>query len=96
MTNDSNHSSNDVPFAINRLHRNIINNDTSHTSAHQLPEIENNNIHNFDQYIVNGFRIVSKMPLDIFKQCLVNHFHIQFKMNTVFWPKHMNSQPSKI
>jgi len=41
-----------------------------------------------EKYCSDGTRIVSKMPLSIFKQCLVNHFHIRLK-NDIVWPQHV-------
>ena len=50
---------------------------------------ECNNIHiskKCDKYIVKGKRVVSKMPLLLFRQCLVNHFDIRFKNHDIVWP----------
>ena len=40
-----------------------------------------------DITIKSDKKIVSKTPLSLFKQCLVNNFNIRFKMNNVVWPK---------
>ena len=84
--NVSNH---DSPFSINRLNRIIEGNDVDNC------EVVNSSL--FEEYIEDGYRIVSKMPLELFRQCLVNHFHIRFKMKSVFWPLHTNkNKPSDI
>ena len=58
-------------FAINRLNK------------QQSVNMEMNNIGGskdiFDQYLVNGRRVVRKNPFDIFHQCLIEHFYIRFK-----------------
>jgi hypothetical protein len=41
------------------------------------------NIHLFDKYVVDGCRIVSKMPLRSFQDCLVHHFDIRFSQNSI-------------
>ena len=41
------------------------------------------------KYTVDGKRVVSKMPLSLFQNCLVNHFDIQFKENSIVWPRHI-------
>ena len=37
-------------------------------------------------YTRNGYRLVNKMPMDLFKLCLVNHFDIRFQRNDIKWP----------
>ena len=88
--NDIDHvSNNDSPFSINRLNCTIEGNDVDNC------EVVNPSI--FEEYVEDGYQIVSKMPLKLFRQCLVNHFHIRFKMKSVFWPLHKkNIQPSDI
>ena len=43
------------------------------------------------KYTVNGNRIVSKMPLSLFRKCLLEHFDIRFKMNDIVWPQHIHN-----
>ena len=43
-----------------------------------------------EQYTKDGERIVAKMPLNMFRQCLANHFDIRFKRNDVTWPSRIN------
>ena len=86
--NQSNNETNTVPFSISRLNRNL-NSFNSHCM---------NIIHEsvFKEYTINGNRVVNKMPLDLFRQCLINHFDIRFKMNSIKWPKHIKNKPSAI
>ena len=65
-------------FAINRLNKQESINSTI------LPT-EGNKDH-LDQYVVNGRRVVRKIPFDIFQRCLIEHFDIRFQKNTVKWP----------
>ena len=83
--NNSNPTSN-VSFAVNRLNRHISGNVTNSTVR-----VDQNK---FSKYTENGFRIVSKMPLDVFRDCLIRHFDIRFKSNSVFWPKHLGKKPT--
>ena len=39
------------------------------------------------KYTVDGKRILSKMPLRLFRQCLIEHFYIKFKNNSIVWPQ---------
>ena len=73
-----------TPFAVTRLNRHLFMHD-EHVHDHN----ECNNIHistKCDKYIVNGKRVASKMPLLLFRQCLVNHFDIRFKNHDIVWP----------
>ena len=38
-------------------------------------------------YTVDGVRIVSKMPLELFRGCLVRHFNIRFQKHDISWLK---------
>ena len=73
-------------FAVSRLGRKFYNgeinteNEFKHTSASPSSDC-------FKKYTVNGKRIVSKMPLSLFKNGLVNHFDIRFKQNDIRWPQ---------
>ena len=88
-SNQTNHNNPSPPFCINRLNRSI---EASGVDCCDVIDPSE-----FEQYTEDGFRVVSKMPLELFRQCLVNHFHIRFKMNSVFWPFHNNdNKPSEI
>ena len=39
------------------------------------------------EYTRNNCRVVRKMPFELFKQCLINHFDIRFKKNDIVWPQ---------
>ena len=72
-------------FAINRLNRHFDSNEEDESSCE---EINNNHINKIcDKYVSNGKRIVRKMSLALFRQCLVNHFDIRFKRNDIIWPQ---------
>ena len=74
-----------TPFAIQQLNRNIRkDNDTRFNTR------RNNGKKISEQcrpYTVDGKRVVSKMPLSLFQNCLVNHFDIRFKHKTIGWPQ---------
>ena len=77
-----------TPFSLNRLNR-----DLSSFASDNLNSMDDSI---FNEFIVNGNRVVNKMPLDLFRQCLINHFDIRFKLNSVKWPKHIKKKPSVI
>ena len=83
-----NEVTNNQPFSISRLNRNLS----------RFANDDNNTIHEsiFKEYTINGKRVVNKMPLDLFRQCLINHFDIRFKMNSIKWPKHLKNKPADI
>ena len=74
-----------LPFAISRLNRDF--NETN--SKVEVDDTQPNTDTDFEKYIVGNKRIVSKMPLPLFQQCLVNNFDIRFKKKSVVWPKHI-------
>ena len=77
-----------TPFSIRRLNRNI-----------NIPQaIDTPPIHpsTFDEYTIHGKRIVRKMTLALFRQCLINHFDIRFQNNSIKWPKQFKTKPSSI
>ena len=80
------HDNMTTPFAIERLHSHPLNDDND-----ACDDIRPNEITNMSEYckkfMVNGKRMVSKMPLSVFRQCLINHFHIRFIRNDIIWPK---------
>ena len=80
--------SNDNLFAIMRLHRTITGN-VGNTNSRV-------DTHTFNKYVEDGYRVVSKMPLNTFRECLIRHFDIRFKNQSVFWPKHIGKKPTNI
>ena len=50
----------------------------------------------FDPYTVDGKRHVNKIPLELFRKVLINHFDIRFKMESVKWPKQFKVKPTSI
>ena len=74
------YSGNETNFAINRLHRNFSSHEVTHSDV-DLTSID------WESYTENGRRVVNKIPFHIFRQCLVNHFDIRFKQNSLKWPK---------
>ena len=75
-------------FATTRLNRSM-NNITYSNVKSTCPTL-------FDDFTINGKRIVSKMPLSLFRQCLINHFDIRFKMNSIYWPSNKSCTPTTI
>ena len=77
---------NDVPFAINRL--NTTNSSHVQEAFETCPQC---NTEQFDKYTVDGKRMVSKIPLKLFQERLVEHFDIRYKSNTIVWPRRMKN-----
>ena len=51
----------------------------------------------FKKHTVNGKRIVRKMPLRVFRERLVEHFDIRFRVKQdIAWPKRFKTTPSVI
>ena len=75
-----------APFAINRLNRNLVGSEVEVQNV----VIENNSVTNsninFSKYTVDGKRVVSMLPLDLFQERLIHHFDIRFKRNDLQWP----------
>ena len=69
-------------FAINRLQQN-----KSYNTRidHGEINLQKDNA-DLDQYLVDGRRVVRKMPMKLFQECLIEHFDIRFQQNTVVWP----------
>ena len=67
-----------VPFAIHRFH--------SHPIEDDLEEIVLVLSHG-TKYEINGVRVVRKMPLNIFRKCLMDYFNVLFKRKGLVWPK---------
>ena len=86
-----------VPFAITRLNRQFTEklNTELKLSDSIAYEDEGNRIINYNRYTVNGKRVVSKMPLSVFQNCLVENFDIRYKQNDIIWPRHIK-QPQVI
>ena len=77
----------ETPFAVQRLHR-LSNNDN--VQSHDDNDDNIVNTLHYNNYEVNGKRIVSKMPLTVFQNRLIEHFDICFKRNDIQWPKRIN------
>ena len=85
-----------TPFSISKLNRCFSESEKSATD--KLPkctdtsQAEVNDTYHIPWYkcTVNGKRVVSKMPLDVFQQYLVEHFDIRFKQNDIVWPCRIN------
>ena len=86
---NSNYQKNNVgKFAINRLQQN-----KSYVTRidHAGINLQKDNA-DLDQYLVDGRRVVRKMPMKLFQECLIEHFEIRFKENTVVWPSRCKTQ----
>ena len=84
----SNNVSDSTTFSLNRLNR-----DLSSYPSEKFVSVDESI---FKEFTENGKRVVRKMPLDLFRQCLINHFDIRFKTNSIQWPKHIKNKQSKI
>ena len=74
----------EIPFAMSRLsqptsHPENVNIATCVTERRSLASL-------CAKYTRNNCRVVNKMPLELFKQCLVNHFDIRFQKYDIKWP----------
>ena len=69
----------DIQFSLGRLNRltttNVPCNYTEYNDTY------------FDKYSIDGKRIVSKIPLEIFYERFIHHFDIRFKKNDLQWPQ---------
>ena len=76
------------PYAISRLNRHCVSSSECNSNANvdHTTHISNQ----CRRYTVDNKRIVSKMPLHLFRMCLVNHFDIRFKRNDLIWPSRCN------
>ena len=77
----------DTPFAITKLNRSLLGDDGS--EVHK--SLGSERTPSYDKYTINGKRIVANMPLNIFRDCLINHFDIRFQMKTIEWPLHLKN-----
>ena len=74
----------DIPFAMMRLNQPTTHPDSSNSTTGAAG---NKSIaQQCRAYTRNGYRVVNKMPMELFKQCLVNHFDIRFQRNDIKWP----------
>ena len=80
---------NDTSFAMMRLGNPLLNDNTSNNVI-DVPH-DTNFSSLCKDYTRNGYRVVRKMPLELFKQCLINHFDIRFKRNDIKWPQRMST-----
>ena len=74
----------EMPFAMTRLNQPTLhpvdyNSDDGAVAERSLSTL-------CKKYTRNNCRIVNKMPLKLFKKCLVNHFDVRFKKNDITWP----------
>ena len=79
----------ETSFAISRLNRKLdeILDQVAYDVQPKTTELRMESCDNFDEYTVNGKRVVAKMPLNVFQNCLVKHFDIRFKQNDIVWPR---------
>ena len=75
-----------TPFAVTRLNRDF-EMEANKTQEEDIPDLNDDDSKIFDKFTVNGKRIVSKMPLLLFRKCLVEHFNIRFQRNDITWPR---------
>ena len=46
----------------------------------------------FNQCMVDGKRVVAKMPLKVFQERLTHNFDMRFKNNDIKWPKRKSNK----
>ena len=83
----------ETPFAITRLNRHFASEEDSseeEVEEEQAGDATTNLSMRLDKYAIDGARIVSKIPLSLFKEALVQHFNIRFQKNDIIWPKRIN------
>ena len=73
-----------TPFAVQRLNRQIHMENQQHFNKRRNDQRSIGE--QCKKYTVNGKRIVAKMSLSLFQNCLVNNFDIRFKNKTIVWP----------
>ena len=83
------YDTNELPFAMSRLYQPTavlqhIHPDRSDIVS-ELTE-RSNLVPLCRKYTRDNYRVVNIMPLELFKQCLVNHFDIRFQKNVIKWP----------
>ena len=72
------------PYAISRLNRSFVSNNMGDMNTNDY--VGSHISVQCQKYTVNNKRVVQKMPLHLFKRCLINHFDIRFKRNDIVWP----------
>ena len=77
----------DTPFSIQRLNRDLTLVEDMESGYDTDDQIGMNT--SMTNYVEDGKRIVSKMPLSLFRQCLINHFAIRFQRDDIVWPRHI-------
>ena len=80
-----NDENNTLPFAISRLNTDL--NETC--SKVEVDGMNLDDAPDFAKHTCENKIIVSKMPLSLFQQRLVNHFDIRFKQKSIVWPRHV-------
>ena len=79
-----------VPFAISRLHRKFTDGSLEEEKTTEFDDNVGNLSKRCAKFKRNGKRMVSLMPLKLFRECLVQHFDIRFKHNDIIWPARFN------
>ena len=74
-----NNSNKTLPFAISILNRDL--NETC--SKVEVDDIVLDDATDFTKCTHDNKIIVSKIPLSLFQQCLVNHFDVRFKQKSI-------------
>jgi hypothetical protein len=77
-----------IPFALNRLSRNKENDQTDNHATYD------NDF--FKKYSLEGKRVVSKIPLEIFQERLIHHFDMRFRKNDIKWPQRKKKKGKKV
>ena len=81
----------ETPFTVQRLHR-FRNNEIDQSHDDNDPNIVKT--YHYKNYEMNGKRIVSKLPLTVFQNRLIEHFDICFKRNEIQCTKRINPSRS--
>ena len=76
----------EVPYAMSRLHRNFSDGSLEQEETYDFEMANQNLSERCAKYTHHGNRIISKMPLKLFRDCLVEHFDIRFKNADIVWP----------
>ena len=83
------YDTNKLPFAMSRLRQpTAVPKHADQDRADMLSDLteRSNLVSACCKYTEDNCRVVNKMPLELFKQCLVNHFDIRFQKNDIKWP----------
>ena len=83
------YDTNKLPFAMSRLRQpTAVPQHADQDRADMLSDLteRSNLVSACCKYTEDNCRVVNKMPLELFKQCLVNHFDIRFQKNDIKWP----------